>query len=95
VRCAPHADHTVSAIAAIECVNTMAATNVPRVPLDFASLMEEDAGVHTLDATRGLEINSFARPTVVESVAKRMDAINPRWVVPACARLMEVVVDVR
>jgi hypothetical protein len=56
-----HEDHTVSVIVAIECVNIQAAINVPRVPLDSASLMEEDADAPTLDATRGPETNSFAQ----------------------------------
>jgi predicted phage gp36 major capsid-like protein len=69
-----HADHIVCIIAETECVNRLAAGSVRRVPLVFASPMEEVVAAHSKAATREQE-TSFSVPR--------------KWIVAAVVSVLE------
>ena len=60
-KCAHRADHIVSVIVGIGCVNMTVVRNAPKAPLDFVSPMEEDADALFPDATKVQETNSFVQ----------------------------------
>lgn len=84
-------DHIVFSIVEIAYANIVDVINAHRARPVFVLRMVGADVVHFPGVIKVLEINSFVRPMVVESVVVRRDVTNPRSVAHRFARLMVAV----